>query len=94
MAYMNNKWVLAGLTSYGTGCARAGYPGIYTRVSSYISFIINVIHSFENGNGNTTPQTKPLTSVKPSTNNARNQPIICYKLILHLLFCLLNIIMI
>ncbi|CAF3040273.1 unnamed protein product [Rotaria sp. Silwood2] len=39
MAFVNNRWILAGITSDGIGCARAGYPGIYTRVSHFISFI-------------------------------------------------------
>jgi secreted trypsin-like serine protease len=39
MAFSNNRWVLAGITSNGIGCAEADYPGIYTRVSSLISFI-------------------------------------------------------
>ena len=44
MSYMNNRWIVAGLTSSGIGCARAGYPGIYTRVSSLISFIESTMH--------------------------------------------------
>ena len=45
MAFVNNQWVLAGITSIGPGCARAGYVGIYTRVSSYISFITSTVKS-------------------------------------------------
>jgi secreted trypsin-like serine protease len=39
MAFFNSRWMLAGITSYGNGCARPGYPGVYTRVSSFIPFI-------------------------------------------------------
>lgn len=35
----NGAWVLSGVVSYGDACAAAGYPGVYTKISSYISWI-------------------------------------------------------
>lgn len=32
-------FVLIGLVSYGYECATDGFPGVYTRVSSYIPWI-------------------------------------------------------
>ena len=34
-----NVWEQVGITSVGHGCARANYPGIYTRVAAYQSWI-------------------------------------------------------
>ncbi|CAF2489271.1 unnamed protein product [Rotaria sp. Silwood2] len=36
-------WVLAGITSYGLGCALADYAGVYTRVSLYIKWIRSIV---------------------------------------------------
>ncbi|CAF1070795.1 unnamed protein product, partial [Brachionus calyciflorus] len=33
------KYVLAGITSYGDGCAQPGFPGIYTKVGPYLKWI-------------------------------------------------------
>ena len=39
MLFARGQWQLVGITSYGTGCARADYPGVYTRVSTYTAWI-------------------------------------------------------
>lgn len=43
MAFKDNRWVLAGITSSGVGCASPDYSGLYTRVSSYIGYIQNIL---------------------------------------------------
>ncbi|MDJ0347259.1 serine protease [Streptomyces sp. H10-C2] len=35
----NNQWIQVGIVSWGEGCARAGFPGVYTEVSTFASAI-------------------------------------------------------
>jgi secreted trypsin-like serine protease len=39
----SRQWVVAGITSFGEGCARAAHSGVYTRVSFYGHWIQKTI---------------------------------------------------
>ncbi len=41
--HKSDQWFLIGTTSYGNGCARINYPGVYTRVSYFLNWIQQVL---------------------------------------------------
>lgn len=49
MSKQGTKWVQSGIVSFGWGCAEAGYPGVYTRVSRYQNWIKSHISSSQPG---------------------------------------------
>lgn len=50
LVVQNNRgrWMLAGITSWGIGCARPGQPGVYTRVSQFSKWIKDRINQVAN----------------------------------------------
>ncbi|XP_003506706.1 serine protease 42 [Cricetulus griseus] len=49
---LNDKWVQVGVVSWGIGCGRQGYPGVYTDVAFYSKWVVAVV--------NQAPRSSPL----------------------------------
>ena len=77
------RYVVVGITSYGYGCAEAGYPGIYTRISYFYNWIMaKAKYDKINSATTTTTNTSPSNLFRNSFNSI---------LLLHLfLICFIN----
>lgn len=40
-------WYLAGITSFGSGCAKPGFPDVFVRISEYTDWIQDVILQYQ-----------------------------------------------
>ncbi len=72
IANEEGEWYLTGIVSFGYGCARADYYGVYTRVSSYASWIQEIMATYSDlpltpGNEIDDQNIKPNSSEFPST---------------------------
>ena len=60
----SQQWILVGVTSYGVGCARANYAGVYTRIAAYQSWIATVT-----GNAYTSATSSNSANINPLSSN-------------------------
>ena len=62
---------VAGIISWGKGCAKAQYPGIYTRVGYYVDWIRSIIKT---GGENTPGISKPIILPNESEDETGSEP--------------------